>query len=462
MKGVSLITGVSVTPLRLCASEAKASNAFKVVDGKGCTVLENEQKNECPSQQDVQEIVVLFDGDDPHYMSFLSCTVQNGVSYTTHLAENDSLLSIHYEKEADFVHEPDDGSGDDPGYMVFLASTVQKGTSYITKHEENGSLLHLHYENVDEFGYEPDDGNSDDPYYLMFLASTVQKGTSYITKHEEDGSLLHLHYENGDEFGYEPDDGNSDDPYYLMFLASTVQKGTSYMTRHEENGSLLVIDYEGEDSLGVSIDENCLVFRQNFSSKIFDVDTSSPGNRLVEYYLEDRDEDYLVCRSMDDCNDFEDVEVIENKYSMAGERYPDCFVSSKEYLSLDETNKFCGQSMQSPLRKKIITILKRPYDQSEYENLLKHAKVRLPMERNMDLRNGRDIAYSANKKAKSLLDHHKDIKDKLKAAKANKRKRLNILRGFFFWLQLYPTHTHDNITFQSIKFNPAFGSGRSI
>ncbi|CAH9108977.1 unnamed protein product [Cuscuta europaea] len=400
MKGVSLTTGVSVTPLRLCASEAEASNAFKVVDGKVYTVLENEQKNKGPSQQDLQETVVLLDGDEPHYMSFLSCTVQNGLSYTTQLTENDPLLSIHYEKEVDFGYEPDDGSGDDPVYMEFLASTVQKGTSYITKHEENGSLLHLHYENVDECGYEADDGNSDDPYYFMFLASTVQKGTSY-------------------------------------------------MTRHEENGSLLVIDYEGEDSLGVSIDENCLVFRQNLSSKIFDVDTSSHGNQLVEYYRKDQDEDYLVCLQtsnygfkasfpgshMDGCSDSEDVEVIQNKYSIAGERYPDCFVPSKEYLSLDETNKFCGQSMQSPFRKKIITILKRPYDQSEYEKLLKGVKVRLPVERNMELRNGRDVAYSANRKGKSLLDHHKDLKDKLKEAQANKRKRLNILRGFFFWLQ---------------------------
>lgn len=76
-------------------------------------------------------------------------------------------------------------------------------------------------------------------------------------------------------------------------------------------------------------------------------------------------------------------------------------------MKLDETSELLGESMQSPFRKKIINILKRPYNQSEYVELLKDVKVRKPILKNLELRDGRDMLYPTSKIGKSYLDHHK-------------------------------------------------------
>lgn len=76
-------------------------------------------------------------------------------------------------------------------------------------------------------------------------------------------------------------------------------------------------------------------------------------------------------------------------------------------MKLDETCELRGESMQSPFRKKIINILKSPYNQSEYAKLLKDVKVRKPIERNLELRNGRDLLCPTSEMGKSYLDHHK-------------------------------------------------------
>lgn len=60
----------------------------------------------------------------------------------------------------------------------------------------------------------------------------------------------------------------------------------------------------------------------------------------------------------------------------------------------------------SEFRQEIISILKRPYDQAEYEKLLQDVKVQKPVERNLELRHGREKRCPLNKKGKSYLDHY--------------------------------------------------------
>lgn len=78
-------------------------------------------------------------------------------------------------------------------------------------------------------------------------------------------------------------------------------------------------------------------------------------------------------------------------------------------------------------------LLERPYDQKEYIELWKAVKSRKPTLNGMDLRNGK--FRSTRQLGKSYLDHHKELHEKLKEVENDKIKQLNILRGFFFWLQ---------------------------
>lgn len=88
----------------------------------------------------------------------------------------------------------------------------------------------------------------------------------------------------------------------------------------------------------------------------------------------------------------------------------------------------------SQFRDNLMVILKKPYDQLEYEELLQEIIQRKPLERHRDLR-GRIKSYSVEICSKSYLDHHTDLKRKIDAVQGDRCKILNLLRGFFYWLK---------------------------
>lgn len=100
----------------------------------------------------------------------------------------------------------------------------------------------------------------------------------------------------------------------------------------------------------------------------------------------------------------------------------------------DNCHYIATSSSHSPFREQVMRILRKPYDLKEHQMLGQLILARKPIARNMDLRNGRDMTYSTNKDGKSYLDHHDDLRRKLQAAKTP-HEDLNLLRGFFFWLQ---------------------------
>ncbi|XP_019190571.1 PREDICTED: uncharacterized protein LOC109185026 [Ipomoea nil] len=400
---------------------------------------------------------------DPKYMTFLANTAQRSTSYTTTLEENGSPLFLHHEKE--------DGCDDDPVDVCRRrVKNIEKGHNAREKafgtvsgkykvERANGFKMVL--EKNKDVSVVVD--NDVDPKYMTFLDNIVQRDTSYTV------SAVHRlvpksHYE------YNIDSG-------------------SHKERSTQNWRISEKDREEEN-----IEEDCLVLNQNITCENYAVKTSSsgnwhmergcnhsegveaipnnyavvckerspelsPGNQHVEYDLKDWEEediDYayrallqnMTCQNYAikawqsnqlveyGCNHSEDVEVIQNDDAMVcKERSPGHFISSTEYLSLDATSELLGETMQSPFRKKIIDILKKPYNQSEYEELSKDVKVRKPILKHLELRNGRDTLYPTSRKGKSYLDHHKDLKKILEKVRTDKHKRLNILRGFFFWLQ---------------------------
>uniref|UniRef100_A0A5B6YY25 Uncharacterized protein n=1 Tax=Davidia involucrata TaxID=16924 RepID=A0A5B6YY25_DAVIN len=115
------------------------------------------------------------------------------------------------------------------------------------------------------------------------------------------------------------------------------------------------------------------------------------------------------------------------------------FVTSRLYVSSMEGDDWqCvgnpNKSNHSQFREKVLSILRRPYDHNEYEELLQEIIARKPMEGHRDLR-GRIISYPADKCSKSYLDHYSDLRRKIDAAQFDRRIVLNLLRGFFYWLK---------------------------
>ncbi|KAI5671137.1 hypothetical protein M9H77_11501 [Catharanthus roseus] len=89
-----------------------------------------------------------------------------------------------------------------------------------------------------------------------------------------------------------------------------------------------------------------------------------------------------------------------------------------ENMRLEDVNNHCGspqQTMCSNFRLQILEILCKPYDKEEHERLMQEITKRKPQDKHRDLLLKRKIeeAVAAN----------------------NDLKQLNLLRGFFFWLQ---------------------------
>ncbi|KAL3339739.1 hypothetical protein AABB24_028386 [Solanum stoloniferum] len=113
-----------------------------------------------------------------------------------------------------------------------------------------------------------------------------------------------------------------------------------------------------------------------------------------------------------------EVEILENVGTEVGwGSSSNPFVPSVERcLNLDAT------IIDSRYRKEVLNLLMTPYNAEEYKKLWKDMRMRLP-------------SSSRNGRGKSLLSLHKGVNQEIKRAGPDKDKKLNIMRGFFFWLE---------------------------
>nr|GMC53050.1 transcriptional regulator ATRX homolog [Ipomoea batatas] len=415
---------------------------------------------------------------DPQYMTFLANTVQRGTAYTTTLEESGSPLVLHYEKE--------DGCGDDPVDVCRRrVKNIEK--RHNAKEKAFGSVsgnYNLERANGFEMVLEK---NKD--VYVVVDNEMFEVPKSHYEYDIDNGSHKERSTQNRRNNGSingrstqnwriseDREEEYIDEDCVVLNQNNCVVKTSSSANWHMECGrnhsedveamfckeripdlspGNQHVEYDLKDFEEENIDNVYLVLLQNMTCENSVSKASCQSNQPVEYDLkhweeDEIDYDYLAllqnmtcekyaikaCQSNQiveyGCNQSEDVEVIQNNCM---DRSLNHFISSTEYLNLDETSELLGESMQSPFRKKIINILKRPYNQSEYVELLKDVKVRKPILKNLELRDGRDMLYPTSKIGKSYLDHHKDLKKRLDEVRTDKHKRLNILRGFFFWLQ---------------------------
>ncbi|CAA0840804.1 Unknown protein [Striga hermonthica] len=89
----------------------------------------------------------------------------------------------------------------------------------------------------------------------------------------------------------------------------------------------------------------------------------------------------------------------------------------------------------SEFRRQLMDVLKKPYDEKEYEKLWFDVELSKPEERHRELRHGRERSSATDKSGKSYLDYHSGLRRQLSKFPDDKPKLLNLLRGFFFWLE---------------------------
>ncbi|VFR00246.1 unnamed protein product [Cuscuta campestris] len=160
----------------------------------------------------------------------------------------------------------------------------------------------------------------------------------------------------------------------------------------------------------------------NIHREKYDSKTESQNKQDVEYDHDDSEDDVVEINYDTFCN---------------GER-SQSFSPQVHYCEVDLTCEPVYKGECPQFRQMVISELKKPFDQEEYEKLLQDVKEKKPVEKNLELRHGRDRTCPSSRVGKSYLEYHEDFKKKLEQAGPNKYEKLNILRGFFFWLQYAP------------------------
>ncbi|KAF8011117.1 hypothetical protein BT93_J1664 [Corymbia citriodora subsp. variegata] len=97
-----------------------------------------------------------------------------------------------------------------------------------------------------------------------------------------------------------------------------------------------------------------------------------------------------------------------------------------------------GSSSGTVFRKKLMGILKMPYDVKEHEDLSQRVRHKRQKKVEKSLRRGRDFTSSLGQRCKSYLELYKDFAKELKLVRGDCHRNLNLLRGFFFWLENIP------------------------
>ncbi|XP_057974733.1 uncharacterized protein LOC131162363 isoform X3 [Malania oleifera] len=291
-----------------------------------------------------------------------------------------------------------------------------------------------------------------DPHYKMFLDQLRENGNSYvlevsiddeisqILKYEEDDAPCNeLKQKNLKKLRTNPSEDNKTTPKKLRNVASKVRRDSEVEKNIQLEHTDLVSSKKNEN-----LDEkDCAkvfhsykpVFERDFvesglvdeSYQVFLNYLRWEGGSLVFVHEDDKP---LIYEEDDGKSSF-DSEVL------AADTAPYC--SERKYTPFAEVDEVCcikthERDVSSLFRDNLMVVLRKPYDPREYDELLQHASLRKPLERFRDLR-GRIKPYSAESCSKSYLDHHRDLAKEIDSCQPDCHKVLNLLRGFFYWLQ---------------------------
>lgn len=107
-------------------------------------------------------------------------------------------------------------------------------------------------------------------------------------------------------------------------------------------------------------------------------------------------------------------------------------------LVIDLDGEECIENLSgskgSIFRNELMEILQKPYDRQEYEKLWQDASQQRPLQGVRILR-FQNKSYPLDSNGKSYLQLHGDLASAINQAQCDNRRILNLLRGFFYWLQ---------------------------
>ncbi|WCJ43486.1 hypothetical protein M5689_024221 [Euphorbia peplus] len=262
-------------------------------------------------------------------------------------------------------------------------------------------------------------------------------------KEDENGAFCNLpdggsfQTRSGNNDTSQNDDLDSNDPDYEFFLKNIRQDGTSFVLEIPEcDGISQVIKYEVGDGCRV---ENPGTSRSsqegsvecNLLDESYDKFLNALKNeRGLVVYVPENGPKVVYDEDEEESSSDSDLVILETNP----------IPPSYEIILSDDEEMGSNKAVSERdcwFRDKVIEILKQPFDQAEYDRLLFDVTDHKPVIVDRDMRNGRSRKLVVNNFGKSYLDVHKDLARKINSTRSQP-KVLNLLRGFFFWLQNTP------------------------
>ncbi|KAK2991606.1 hypothetical protein RJ640_014091 [Escallonia rubra] len=353
---------------------------------------------------------------DEDYMYFLKCVLEG----------NELRWLAEGEESSD-----EESDGDiDPDCKVFIDNLLEDGKSYLLRIvNDDGTEEFIKYEAEDE----PDEECASESSGELWHGKKAE--SREVRKDFRDVKSA----DKADKAGKERRDGERGSPSRRELRSD--KKGKKIGVKKDFCNSRSI----GEDEKPSLLCEHAPPPQREYDSAD---DTADSSYRWFLKNMQKEGDHFVLVRSdgkrlvyeEDDRESSSDSEVLvmdNDPYCCKGDNTP--FVHSRVFdTSMERVDQPCSgnptRDEHSQFRENLMGILQRPYNQEELEKLWQEVKERKPMEGRRNLRSAIK-SFPKDEYSKSYLDHYKDLKRKIDAVELDRPKKLNILRGFFFWLQ---------------------------
>ncbi|XP_050125176.1 uncharacterized protein LOC126602373 [Malus sylvestris] len=401
------------------------------------------------------------DDEDPDHKILLDKLTKGGKSFTNNRSVDDGYdddddvhVNSRYADDGDEnIQSLDDSLDDeDPQYKIFLEKLRQDGKSYVLEAVgDNGKSVVIKYEQENEILNGPD---FDTPETFKKsqvkekpdIQSTLRRGTKRKCTNCPKNSALPVYKEVTASPRTVKYDMRKENRAILEKSSMKKKKKKKNVNEKAANGSTRECPLKtppveavhftmqgcANEKAAKGSTKECPVKRTHVADLWFAKQGCKRG-------LED--EDYTKLLS---CLQFDDGKMVYSPPNGRpvilgddGESSPPNG-SFTSFTAVDADSGRCVKTRDashSQFRKGLMDILTRPYDHEEYRSLLKEATHQKPLEHNRNLR-GRTITCPVEGKlARSYLKQHIVLKRKITAARGDRPRVLNLLRGFFYWLK---------------------------
>lgn len=293
-----------------------------------------------------------------------------------------------------------------------------------------------------------------DPQYEVFLKNLKEHEKSYVFQFERDGSPGIIKYESEisfdedcyseptrrlrsdikQDYGLPSQMPRIENQHKHLMRSTSVEmnkKFTPRKSKKEVKNQKVEAEKHSTSEMVPDLDYHAFLRSSKFVDEYF---FCTFGGGTVVFEKNDTENNQEKENSDDE--DSSDVEVLDlAAFYKEGKSNP--LVNASPKMNEDIIQNFTGQTMQSRFRKELVAVLRKPYDKEEHNKLLQDIKIRKPEDRHMDLRGGRERSCSTAKVGKSYMDRFPGLRKQLLKFQDDGPKCLNLMRGFFFWLQKF-------------------------